>query len=245
MKFGDISDKLPTFDLIMISKNIPNTITLLNLALGFVAILVNDPIISPLLILGASALDLFDGLLARVLNARSPLGEQLDSLADLVSFGVAPAYLYYHVLMEPGLSSILIITLVPVAGALRLAIFNTSEGQENSFKGLPVPPAGMFLAFLVFLISTSQESQVFMTYVIMFFPLIVAFLMLSKLRMISLKKIGSKPKPEQVFIAILGIGSLILFSIYLWGGISLAVVLYVLLSLVYSLFFTGKAVSPA
>lgn len=241
MKFGDISCKLATFDLIMIRKNIPNTITLLNLALGFAAILVNDPIISPLLILGASALDLFDGLLARVLNARSPLGEQLDSLADLVSFGVAPAYLYYHMLMDPGLTSILIITLVPVAGALRLAIFNTSEGQENSFKGLPVPPAGMFLAFLVFLISSGQENQSIMSYFLILFPLIITFLMLSKLRMISLKKIGSKARPEQIFIAILGIGSLILFSIYLWGGISLAVILYVLLSLVYSLFFKGKS----
>ena len=82
-------------------KYIPSTITLLNLTCGFMAIILNDILWSPILIGVGGLLDFFDGFLAKKISAISDLGKQLDSLADLVTFGIAPAFLYYqHILME-------------------------------------------------------------------------------------------------------------------------------------------------
>jgi CDP-diacylglycerol--serine O-phosphatidyltransferase len=143
-------------------KHIPNLITTINLIAGFIAILINDPFISPLLILAASILDLADGVLARLLNARSELGEQLDSFADLVSFGVAPAYLFYQHFLGDNWYELLAVAVFPALGAIRLAIFNVKKDQHTSFKGLPIPGSGLFIAFLVYAFAENGvEDQVF------------------------------------------------------------------------------------
>lgn len=215
-----------------IRQNIPNAITLGNLALGFTAILLNDPLISPLLISLAAVFDLLDGLLARVLNAKSELGSQLDSFSDLVSFGVAPAFLFYHHILPSEWYSILSIAFLPVFGALRLAVFNTSEGQEHSFKGLPIPGAGLLVAFLVYTFWARELSEVEMIFAL-FIPIATGLLMLSRFRMISFKNYSSKAKTEQYLIILLAISGLILVICLELKAVPLIVVIYIVLSFMY------------
>lgn len=224
-------------------RNIPNAITGLNLAAGFVAILINDPLISPLLILMAGILDLLDGTLARLLKANSNLGEQLDSLSDMVSFGIAPAYLFYHFLLGDQWYDLVLICFFPVMAALRLAIFNTQKEQVADFIGLPSPSAGLLLAFLVY--SFGNDSRVVLPeWLFMLIPIVVALLMVSPVPMLSLKNWRRKPRAEWVVLIIQGIGTLLLFGLYQFDGVWMVFLLYIILSIVYSLFFAGRHASP-
>lgn len=222
-----------------IRQHIPNVITLGNLVLGFVAILMNDPLISPLLILTASILDLVDGVMARWLNAQTELGGQLDSFADLFSFGAAPAFIYYHHLMQGHWYEVIIVALFPAMGALRLAKFNLDQQSGASFKGLPIPGAGLLLAFIVYGLEKENNLHFDQT-IILLLPLVVGVLMLVSWRMMSFKKIRNKTRSEKYFIGILVILSL---SMILWlrlSAIPLIVVLYLLLSLIFWLTRVNK-----
>jgi len=138
-------------------KHIPNFITSLNLAAGFIAIIFasnGELVTASWLILAAMIFDFLDGFSARLLNAYSEVGKELDSLADVVSFGVAPGIIIYQLLNESlslfspmivslngsGFSLVLLIpSVMPVCAALRLAKFNTDPSQAKSFRGLPTP----------------------------------------------------------------------------------------------------------
>ena len=132
-----------------IKSKIPNLFTLLNLSLGILSILYifeNDYYMSSLLILLAALLDRFDGLLARKFNATSSIGKELDSLCDLISFGVAPSILAWHIkLINFGVIGIIITILYAVAGAYRLARYNTTE-FHGIYVGIPITLAGGIVA---------------------------------------------------------------------------------------------------
>jgi CDP-diacylglycerol--serine O-phosphatidyltransferase len=153
-----------------IKPSIPNAMSLGNLGLGFLSILLcvrsnsattyplgNIYFISSMLILSAAFLDGFDGMVARWLNVEGPLGKQLDSLADLTTFGIAPGVLIYTMYFQhlPAsinfydipLISVVIAATYPISAAFRLARFNV-ESPKDSFIGLPSPIAGIALAFL-------------------------------------------------------------------------------------------------
>ncbi|HEX2969903.1 MAG TPA: CDP-diacylglycerol--serine O-phosphatidyltransferase [Bacteroidales bacterium] len=137
-------------------KHIPNLITSLNLVSGFIAVIFasrGDIISASWLIVFAMIFDFFDGFTARLLKAYSEIGKELDSLADLVSFGVAPAMIIFHLignsvssdtlilLDEDPVNSVLLFlpVVMPVCAALRLAKFNIDVSQATVFKGLPTP----------------------------------------------------------------------------------------------------------
>ncbi len=139
-------------------RHIPNFITLLNLLAGCMAILAisgNHLNQASWWIILAAVLDLLDGLIARLINATSPLGKQLDSLADIVSFGLAPGYMLYTLIgasvgtYYPGDANFeymaYIAFLVPAFAALRLAKFNIDPAQEDDFRGLPTPANALFI----------------------------------------------------------------------------------------------------
>ncbi len=148
-------------------KHIPNFITSLNLASGFIAsiyALNGDLATASWLILAAMIFDFLDGFSARLLKAYSDIGKELDSLADVVSFGVAPALLIYKLIdnsfvaagqdiaEKSGIVKALFIyfpVIMPVCAALRLAIFNLDETQKKSFKGLPTPANALAVISLV------------------------------------------------------------------------------------------------
>jgi len=154
-----------------IKNHIPNFITILNLCAGIVAILfaMNGKLyLAGWMVLLAAFFDLFDGMAARALGVQSPIGADLDSLADAISFGLAPAMIIYKMMWLNELKNVLaympteifdrpigwemfwfplIAFWIAIAGVIRLAKFNNDDRQTTSFIGLPIPASGMFFAF--------------------------------------------------------------------------------------------------
>ncbi|MFC2154149.1 CDP-diacylglycerol--serine O-phosphatidyltransferase [Candidatus Altiarchaeota archaeon] len=142
--------------------SLPNLLTLLNILLGFLA--VNEVIQgefqqAAFYILIAVVVDLSDGILARKMSKTSNFGKELDSLADLVSFGFAPAILVYQKFLFPlGELGLMLASLHLLCGAIRLARYNTQAGKKG-FTGLPIPASGGLYAALIFT-GTSLEVNV-------------------------------------------------------------------------------------
>lgn len=136
----------------MITKSLPSLFTLANLSLGMVAILLifeQHPNLAAMMIIFAMLTDGIDGRLARALNVQSEFGKELDSLSDIISFGVAPAFIMYVLAFhELGFLGWFITALFPICGALRLARFNVTASPPGQFIGLPIPAAGGGLATL-------------------------------------------------------------------------------------------------
>src|SRR5688572_11876954 len=134
-------------------KHIPNFLTCCNLVcgcLGIIGLLEGKNIPVAYFVWAACIFDFLDGFAARLLKTSSPIGKELDSLADMVSFGVLPALLMYTSISLQSSSAFLPFTalLIAVASALRLAIFNLDETQSDSFKGLPTPANAIFITAL-------------------------------------------------------------------------------------------------
>ncbi|ANF98411.1 CDP-diacylglycerol--serine O-phosphatidyltransferase [Paenibacillus bovis] len=173
----------------MITKSIPNLCTLFNLGLGMVAILLslNDNYsLAAIMVIVAMLMDGLDGRMARALNAQSELGKELDSLSDLVSFGVAPIIIMYGIAfhdINPVLAVVASL-IFPMCGAMRLARFNVKAGVPGYFTGLPIPAAGGVLATLsLFHNEVSTPYMVIST-------LILSYLMVSRVKYPNFKKVG-------------------------------------------------------
>lgn len=179
-----------------ITRHIPNTITCLNLLSGCAAIILafhSDELICGLrgeywvyIMIGCAAVfDFLDGASARLLKAYSNIGADLDSLSDLVSFGVAPAMLMINVMHQYGDSPAAYGALiVPVCGAIRLARFNNDTSQSDTFSGLPIPSAAIFLIGLCGWIHRYGYPGTGLTVVLC---VLIALAMVCRLRMFSLK----------------------------------------------------------
>lgn len=186
----------------MVKKSIPNIFTLSNLFCGFLSIgfaANGDFKNAAVLILIGMMLDSMDGRIARILNAQSDLGKELDSLADIVTFGVAPAILIYHIsFSEFGLIGYMIAGLFPLFGAYRLARFNiTSKNSNDFFTGVPITAAGGILTLLALLnhwLPNILINAIFMS---------LCFLMVSKLKIPSFKKVPL-PKYGTIITLLLG-----------------------------------------
>ena len=165
---------------------IPNVFTFINLSCGVISILsVMDEkyAMAGVFILLAGLVDRYDGRIARFLNVSSDLGKELDSLADLVSFGVAPSILVYILFnLESfgpnGLLGYASLLLFPICGAYRLARFNTAE-FDGSFTGVPITIVGCFMAVFS-LLSLKVATSI---YVAVFLMIIGSYLMVSKIKL--------------------------------------------------------------
>lgn len=234
----------------MIRKNIPNFITLLNLLSGCVSIVFafNGNLVLAAWLIGLAAIfDFFDGMSARLLNARSPLGMQLDSLSDVVSFGVAPGVIIFQMMqtsqhlpvfswggMNP---STFIAFLVPAFSALRLAKFNIDDRQTDSFIGLPTPANALFLASLPLVFSQAVGGgHVWITTFLGNFPALLAITVLFSVLLVSplplmafkFKTYGLKENFSRYIFLMLAV---VLFFTVGFYAIPLIVVVYILLSL--------------
>jgi len=173
----------------MITKSIPSLLTLGNLFLGVIAIILvfnEKPELAAMMVIIAMLLDGVDGRVARALNAQSEFGKELDSLSDVISFGVAPAFIMYVVAFQdvnPALAWI-VTAIFPICGALRLARFNVVAGSPGYFIGLPIPAAGGVLATLALF---SADIQ---TYILVLSTVFLAFLMVSSIKYPNFKKVG-------------------------------------------------------
>jgi CDP-diacylglycerol--serine O-phosphatidyltransferase len=186
---------------------LPNLFTTGNLFCGFWAIISvfqERFFYAALAILLASVFDVLDGKVARLSGATSKFGVQYDSLADLVSFGVAPALLAFSWALRPyGRFGWLAAFLFVVCGALRLARFNvqSSSGEVKYFKGLPIPAAASMIALTILLYHRLIETGWVKDIVILVMIYILAFLMVSTIRYLSFKELNlAKRKPFSIFI---------------------------------------------
>ena len=225
-----------------IRNNIPNAITSLNLLFGCLACIAafhcSDTMCGTnlkgyqwafIFIALAAMADFFDGLVARLLHAVSNIGAELDSLADLVSFGLAPALVLYNIMLQQGAGHwALVALLLPVFGAIRLARFNVDTNQTTTFTGLPIP------ANAIFWIGFTSWYATYPTPLWMVIVLIVALslLMVCNLRMFSLKmhNLSSlKQNWAQYLQVVATVAFLVLMGL---KGLAPAIMLYVLLSII-------------
>lgn len=237
-------------------KNLPNAITILNLlsgAVGIVAALNGFWHFAFWLMIAAAVFDFLDGMAARLLHATSPLGKQLDSLADLVSFGVLPAVILYRMFYAsinlprdeilPAFLPLLpfVALLVVASSALRLAKFNIDTRQAEYFIGLPTPANALFIAgySLMFhlLCHCNDLGQFIQSYQTLLAVTAFAVVMpLLPVPMLSLKFKNLKFKENLWrYLLILGAIAIGLFFVY-WIYMALAIIIlyYVLLSIIWS-----------
>jgi len=238
-------------------KHFPNFITSLNLVSGFIAIIFaanSNLVAASWLILAAMIFDFLDGFSARLLKAYSPVGKELDSLADVVSFGVAPGLIIYHLLLNSvtlnapvDINSdflkiillMLISAVMPVCGAIRLAIFNLDSTQSTSFKGLPIPANALAVISVVIAGHYSQspliESFTSSSFLIILVTIILSLLMVSRIPLFSLKVKNLKLKGNEGRYILI---ALILINVAVFGmpGITLIIPLYIIASAISLLF---------
>jgi CDP-diacylglycerol--serine O-phosphatidyltransferase len=186
---------------------LPNLFTTGNLFCGFWAIISvfqERFFYAAIAILLASVFDILDGKVARLSGATSKFGIQYDSLADLVSFGIAPALLAFSWALRPyGRFGWLAAFLFVVCGALRLARFNvqTSSGEVKYFKGLPIPVAASMIALTILLYLRLIETGWVKDIIILIMIWVLAFLMVSNIRYFSFKEFNlAKRKPFRIFL---------------------------------------------
>jgi CDP-diacylglycerol--serine O-phosphatidyltransferase len=189
---------------------LPNLFTTGNLFCGFWAIISvfqEKFFYASVAILLASVFDVLDGKVARLSGSTSKFGVQYDSLADLVSFGIAPALLAFSWALRPyGKFGWLAAFLFVVCGALRLARFNvqSSSGEVKYFKGLPIPAAALMIALTILLYIELIETDWVKDIAVLVMIYVLAFLMVSNIRYFSFKELDlAKRKPFSIFIFVI------------------------------------------
>ena len=239
-----------------ITKQIPNLLTSMNLFSGLVSItlvMAGDFLWAAIFIYIAAVFDYLDGTAARLLDARSELGKQLDSLADVVSFGVAPGILIFRMIFLTCSSGCNILErlhiipylalLIPVCAALRLAKFNIDPGQEENFTGLPTPANAIFFASipLVLFLQPTLYSLIHLGFMIEFFSntrvlailaVFFSYLMISDFRIFSMKfkSMAWKGNEPRYLLIISSLALIILFSL---SAIPLIILTYLVFSMVF------------
>lgn len=218
---------------------IPSIVTSGNLICGFTAIMIGDFYWSPILLLCCFLFDSLDGLVARALNVQSEFGKQMDSLADVISFGVGPAYLYslYSPDIENKFYTIATCAMIVVAGTIRLAKFNITPARSY-FMGLPIPANAVF--YIGVIIAIENDSQTFIDFFsskIYYFitPLFLSAMMISfGFRMFSTKGMTKNWK-DNIYQYLMAISALILGITFKYEAVSYIVLAYIILSIINTL----------
>jgi CDP-diacylglycerol--serine O-phosphatidyltransferase len=228
-----------------LKKHIPNAFTSFNLVFGCLSIIaaLDGRLTDASIFIGAAAiLDFFDGFVARALKVHSELGKQLDSLADVVSFGVAPGMIFYMLSAQCYSPSGFCINmyipfLIPVFSAIRLANFNIDTRQSDSFIGLPVPANAIFIASIPFIMEyNSVEITSFFQHpwFLTLFPFASAYILVAELPLIALKFKNFSWADNKVRYIFLGL-SLVSIIALQFLGIALAILLYILVSIIHNI----------
>lgn len=243
----------------MIKSHIPNFVTLLNLLCGSIAIVFafNQNLMLAALFIGFAAIfDFMDGLLARLLHAKSPIGLQLDSLADVISFGLAPSFIVYQLMLQcPNVSFMVFHNInvgafaafiIPAFSALRLAKFNIDENQTVSFIGLPTPANALFFASLPLVIfqAGNEGPQLILDFlrnywILLSLVILFSLLMVSSIPLFSLKIKSIKIKDNLSRYLLISIAGLLLIFLKFYA-LPLIVIIYILISLLEPKLMTKK-----
>ncbi len=248
-------------------KQIPNLFTLLNLVFGCIAIvfilqtgqaivyvessgftsweLPEKMAIGSIFIFGAALVDFLDGFVARLFKASSEMGKQLDSLADVVSFGVAPGLIFYQLLrisfaretegLDVSIAALLPAFLIPCAAAWRLAKFNIDNTQQFSFKGVPTPAAGITIASLPLISHYQQfnlQELLYNKWLLYAIIAILAWLMVSNFPLMSLKFKDRTLKNNMPTLLLAGL-ALLSIIVFKWVSVPIIFIAYVIVSLAF------------
>lgn len=173
------------------TRHLPNLLTSLNLLCGCVGIvftLENRGIPAAYFVWAAAAFDFLDGFSARLLKLSSPIGKELDSLADVISFGLLPSILMYKLLEASSANAILpfLAFVIAICSALRLAIFNVDETQRDSFKGLNTPANSIFITALPF-VGGAAGTWLTHPWVLIIITLAFSWLLVSRINIFAFK----------------------------------------------------------
>ena len=221
------------------SKHIPNLLTISNLICGCIALYFTfqgELVFTAYLIGLAAIFDFMDGAAARLLNISNPLGKELDSMADMVSFGLVPGSVVFHLLEETPLSQYSFMALViPIFSAYRLAKFNIDENQNENFIGLPTPANCLVFVSIPLITTFNSESTIAYLFEIPEILLIITILMslalVSKINMFSLKFKNLKFQDNKFRFFIITI-SIMLLTWLEFSAIPLIILLYIMMSIV-------------
>lgn len=216
-----------------ITRHIPNAVTCCNLLSGCVATafaLQGDYRPALLFIVLGATFDFFDGLTARLLHVSSPVGKELDSLADVVTFGVAPSAMVFSLLQTLTTNAVLPYAafLLAAFSALRLARFNLDERQTTSFIGLPTPANALFWSSLT---CTVTPGFPYLLVLLLGLILLFSWLLVSPIPMFSLKFKNARWKDNRVRYVFL-LGCCIPLNFLGIGGIAVIIGWYIILSLI-------------
>lgn len=236
----------------MLNKGLfPNAFTMANLVCGVLAIWflfeTGSYTTSAYLILAAAIFDVFDGLVARMLHVAGEMGKQLDSLADAVTFGVAPALLVVHMMQEvaPGASYLVQFAplLLVVASIYRLAKFNIDVRQSDRFFGLPTPANALFwLSIVLTYASGSNIGSLIRSEVVVLMVMVMSALMVSDLPLLALKFKSMRFGENRFRYTLLGASAVTLLIAYIRYGTAFpAVPIILLLYIVISIFDRKKS----
>ena len=248
-----------------IKKNIPNSITCGNLLCGCIAIVFafNDNLIWSTYLVGiAGILDFFDGFIARLLNVHSEIGKQLDSLADMVTFGAVPGIIMYKMLLlainsnaSYDNSSALFIYLpftaflITIFSAIRLAKFNIDTRQSNSFIGVPTPANAILMCSLP-LIKFFQPQIgnlnlipiIENTWFLLALTILMSYLLVAELPLFALKFKNFRWPDNKTRYSFL-IATVVMLLLFQFIAIPFIIFLYVILSVINTIFFSNKSVT--
>ncbi|MEO3406572.1 CDP-diacylglycerol--serine O-phosphatidyltransferase [Mucilaginibacter sp. CAU 1740] len=225
-----------------VRKHLPNAITCANLFSGCIGIVFafqGNLIVAAYAIFLSSIFDFFDGLASRVLNSYSFIGKDLDSLADMVSFGVLPSVIMYELFLQaPQIGSIsqilnFVAFLLPVFSALRLAKFNNDTRQSDSFIGLPTPANAILIASLPLIV---QQYEVLAHYILNPYFLtalvvVMCSLLVSEIPLMSLK-FKNRDFNKNIFRYLLLMFSAILILFFKFVAVPVVIFIYITLSLI-------------
>ncbi|MBQ4228602.1 MAG: CDP-diacylglycerol--serine O-phosphatidyltransferase [Bacteroidaceae bacterium] len=227
----------------MIKRHIPNSLTCCNLICGCFAIgcaFYGQYHYAVLMIIVGAVFDFFDGMVARALGVSSPIGKELDSLADVVTFGVAPSAIVFYLFHEVHVPEVLLpiksflpytAFLMAAFSALRLAKFNIDERQHQQFIGLPTPANALFWGSLVLGEHAFLVSLKFNAVFLFLFMLLFCMLLVCEVPMLALKfKNLSWADNKQRYIFLVGCLPLLLLG---YSALAAIIVWYVAISIVF------------
>ncbi|MBA4053239.1 MAG: CDP-diacylglycerol--serine O-phosphatidyltransferase [Marivirga sp.] len=215
-------------------RHIPNFLTCCNLICGCFGIIFlweDQGIPIAYFVWAACLFDFFDGFAARILKTSSPIGKELDSMADMVSFGALPAlFMYKTLVFESPLPYLPYIgILIAVCSAIRLAVFNLDETQSDSFKGLPTPANALFITALPFL-DFPFFDFIYSPFVLALITVIFSLLLVSRIDLFALKFKNFTWSDNKIRFTFL-ILSVLLLATLQWAALPLIIILYLALSL--------------
>jgi CDP-diacylglycerol---serine O-phosphatidyltransferase len=247
----------------IISRNLPNALTCMNLLCGSLAVMLafggtaSLVLVSALVIMGA-VFDFLDGAAARMQGSYSPMGKELDSLADLISFGLAPAAVlfvyskqaiaadqYYMSQMEAFGNLLLVLSpfVVVIFSALRLAKFNVDTRQSEDFIGLPTPANALFIISFPLIIESGSnpllEQVIINKYTIAALSVVLSGLLVSEIKMFSLKFKSLSFAANRTRFIFIG-AAIVLLALFHESAVPLIIMLYVLVSILSQILCNKK-----